>query len=102
MFVSFTKSLPWQTSKCPMYDRIANIKNKTEQDAVKLNLSECCMKDPQTYYFYETALKVSTGIDDTGSGVNGPLVGCLALAWVITYACIVKGVKSSGKVGDLV
>lgn len=26
------------------------------------------------------------------------LVGCLALAWVIVYLCMVKGVKSSGKV----
>lgn len=26
------------------------------------------------------------------------LVGCLALAWLIVYACMVKGVKSSGKV----
>ena len=26
------------------------------------------------------------------------LVGCLALAWVIVGACLVKGVKSSGKV----
>jgi len=97
LFVSFTKSLPWQTSNCPMYDRIANITNTTEREALRLNLSECCLKDPQSYFFYEKALKVSTSIDDLGSGVNGPLVGCLALAWVITYACIVKGVKSSGK-----
>lgn len=26
------------------------------------------------------------------------LVGCLALAWVIVFLCMVKGVKSSGKV----
>ena len=98
MFVSFTKSLPWKESDCPMYHRISNITDATIRAQVKANLSECCLKDPQMYYFYEKALKVSTGIDDTGSGVNGPLVGCLALAWVITYACIVKGVKSSGKV----
>ena len=32
--------------------------------------------------------------------MNWKLLGCLVLAWIIVYACIVKGVQSSGKVGD--
>ena len=31
-------------------------------------------------------------------GMNWRLVGCLALSWVICFACLIKGVKSSGKV----
>lgn len=31
-------------------------------------------------------------------GLNWQLVGCLALAWVVIAASLVKGVKSSGKV----
>ena len=35
--------------------------------------------------------------EDMGN-MRWELVGCLALAWLIVYACMVKGVKSSGKV----
>ena len=35
--------------------------------------------------------------EDMGS-MRWELVGCLALAWLIVYGCMVKGVKSSGKV----
>ena len=32
------------------------------------------------------------------TGISGELAGCLILAWVLVYCCVVKGVKSSGKV----
>lgn len=31
-------------------------------------------------------------------GLRWELVGCLALAWVVVCLCMIKGVKSSGKV----
>ena len=58
---------------------------------------DCCLKDPPLYFFYRKALDVSTDIGTSG-GINGKLLGCLILSWVVVYACIVKGVKSSGKV----
>uniref|UniRef100_A0A7N8XMK4 Solute carrier family 6 member 13 n=1 Tax=Mastacembelus armatus TaxID=205130 RepID=A0A7N8XMK4_9TELE len=42
-------------------------------------------------------LRISSGIDHIGS-LNWDLVVCLAIAWVICYFCIWKGVKSTGKV----
>lgn len=42
-------------------------------------------------------LRISSGIDQIGS-LNWDLVICLAVAWVICYFCIWKGVKSTGKV----
>ena len=81
-----------------------NSHNETTLDNYNITCSEsakyqgdCCLKDPQLYYFYRNALDVSPGIDIAG-GVNGKLFGCLILSWVVVYACIVKGVKSSGKV----
>ena len=40
----------------------------------------------------------SNGIDDPGE-VLWDLCLCLLLAWIIVYLCLIKGVKSSGKVG---
>lgn len=45
-------------------------------------------------------LRISSGIDHIGS-LNWDLVVCLAIAWVICYFCIWKGVKSTGKVRSL-
>ena len=35
--------------------------------------------------------------DDMGE-MRWEMVGCLALAWLVVGACLIKGVKSSGKV----
>ena len=59
---------------------------------------DCCVHDPQLYYFYRKALNIAPSIEDSGAGMQWKLVGCLILSWVVVYACIVKGVKSSGKV----
>ena len=64
----------------------------------KNNYAECCVHDPQLYYFYRTALEISSNLEDGGTGMNGKLAGCLILSWVLVYCCVVKGVKSSGKV----
>ncbi len=111
MFISFTKTLPWEKSNCPQYSAFSAIEanysryvNKSSLGALKLkslmdNFPECCVHDAPKYYFYEKALRIASNIEDGGTGVSGPLVGCLFFGWVVTYLCIVKGVKSSGKVG---
>ncbi|KAL7637204.1 UNVERIFIED_CONTAM: hypothetical protein RMT77_011916 [Armadillidium vulgare] len=49
-------------------------------------------------YFKNRMLGVTgTTWEDMG-GLSWELVGCLALAWVIVCLCMIKGVKSSGKV----
>ena len=62
------------------------------------NFTDCCVRDPSMWYFYSSTLQVSTDIDDYGEGINGKLFGCLLLAWFLTYICIAKGIKTSGKV----
>ena len=37
------------------------------------------------------------GLEDMG-GVQGHLAGCLFAAWVVIFLCLIKGIKSSGKV----
>ncbi|XP_078369233.1 sodium- and chloride-dependent GABA transporter 1-like isoform X1 [Oculina patagonica] len=114
-FISFTKTLPWThdvlCENYPKYSQLGKAVDacysnstcngtaiytsmKQEYD----NFPDCCVRDPPQYYFYHHALQISQGIEETGIGMNGKLVGCLVFAWVITYLCVVKGIKSSGKV----
>lgn len=113
-FISFTNSLPWEHEKlCPSYNTFKALEK--ELQACKLNSTcfatnyttlktsydtfpDCCVRDPPQYYFYHHALQISTDIEASGVGLNGKLVGCLVFAWIITYLCVVKGIKSSGKV----
>ena len=113
-FISFTKVLPWEHDKlCPDYDKFTELGKavkacKSNSTCPKLNYTalkdaydkfpDCCVRDPPQYYFYHHALQISTSIEDSGIGMNGKLAGCLVFAWVITYLCVVKGIKSSGKV----
>lgn len=42
-------------------------------------------------------LHISKGIEYPGD-IRWPLAACLFLAWLIVYASLAKGIKSSGKV----
>jgi len=44
-------------------------------------------------------LTISGGIDEMG-GPKWELVLCLALSWIVVYLCLIKGIKSSGKVSS--
>ncbi|XP_031549325.1 sodium- and chloride-dependent GABA transporter 2-like isoform X2 [Actinia tenebrosa] len=117
-FISFTSELPWKKETLchnwPAYNNILQaIKacesgsnpncttNSTLYLTLKSNEStfpDCCVRDPPQYYFYHHALQISSSIEDPGIGINIKLFGCLIFAWIITYLCVVKGIKSSGKV----
>lgn len=43
-------------------------------------------------------LDLSDDIGNLGE-VRLPLLGCLGVSWVVVFLCLIKGVKSSGKVG---
>lgn len=49
-------------------------------------------------YFKNRMLGVTGRTWEDMGGLRWELVGCLALAWVIVCLCMIKGVKSSGKV----
>lgn len=82
---SFTGTLPW--SSCPM----------ETQGNLTVPLLECDVSGPTSYFWYRNALEISTSIEDT-QGVKWKMLLCLIFAWGVVYACIWKGIKSSGKV----
>lgn len=52
---------------------------------------------PTTYFWYRETLNIAPSIESS-SGLNWKLAVSLLAAWIIVYLCMVKGIKSSGKV----
>ncbi|XP_060075941.1 sodium- and chloride-dependent glycine transporter 1-like [Ylistrum balloti] len=48
-------------------------------------------------FWHNHVLSISAGLDDIGS-LQGSLVLCLALTWFLIYLCVIKGIRTSGKV----
>ncbi|XP_060602808.1 sodium- and chloride-dependent taurine transporter-like [Ruditapes philippinarum] len=53
--------------------------------------------EPVTEYWENKVLAISDGVDEMGPA-KWDLVLCLLFAWIVVYACICKGIRSSGKV----
>ncbi|XP_068595341.1 sodium- and chloride-dependent GABA transporter 2-like isoform X2 [Brachionichthys hirsutus] len=90
---SFTWDLPWascnntwNTDSCVTFQ-----KGNSSMD-LHVNATS-----PVIEFWERRVLRISSGIHDLGS-LNWDLVICLAIAWVMCYFCIWKGVKSTGKV----
>lgn len=54
-------------------------------------------KPSSQVYWERYVLEISDGLEDLG-GVKWDLALCLLLSWIIVVACLVKGIKTSGKV----
>ncbi|XP_033106887.1 sodium- and chloride-dependent glycine transporter 1-like isoform X2 [Anneissia japonica] len=101
-FKSFTKELPWKgcnniwnTDSCG-YSNGTNITyENSNNETFTVSANESTI--PAEEYWRNEVLQLTEGIEDMGS-MRWQLAACLFLAWVIVYACIFKGVKSSGKV----
>ena len=87
LFHSFQSPLPWAT--CPT--EFSELENRTVTN------EECYRSGPTSYFWYRQALDVSPNIE-TSDGIKWKMLLCLIFAWLIVYACIWKGIKSSGKV----
>ena len=59
-----------------------------------------CVNSQNNLLFSKKVLGISSGIDEIG-GVRLELLGYLALAWIIVYMVIWKGLHNSGKVKSL-
>ncbi len=116
LYMSFTSNLPWDVKNCPNYppyqklqatinamtaanySDAGNISKLASLRALNESFPDCCVRDAPLWYFYHRTLQVSPSIDSAGVGMNTKLTLCLIVAWVVTYLCVVKGIKSSGKV----
>ncbi|XP_072200016.1 sodium- and chloride-dependent glycine transporter 1 isoform X1 [Excalfactoria chinensis] len=102
-FVSMTRVLPWTYCSNPWNtpDCVGVLDgNLSSHAAVNLTrLFNATQKrtSPSKEYWRRYVLNLSDDIGNLGE-VRLPLLGCLGVSWVVVFLCLIKGVKSSGKV----
>lgn len=108
LFASFQDPLPWADCYNVWNNFYCN-EPSLQENITRLNLTDYFYTVNKTLlpkelaetaaqqYWDRKVLRITDGIEDLG-GMNWELVGCLALAWILTYCCIVKGVKTTGKI----
>ncbi|XP_037683361.1 sodium- and chloride-dependent glycine transporter 1 isoform X3 [Choloepus didactylus] len=108
-FSSMTHVLPWaycnnhwNTLDCAGVLDATNLTNGSRPAALPSNLSHVLnhtlqRTSPSEEYWRLYVLKLSDDIGNFGE-VRLPLLGCLGVSWVVVFLCLIRGVKSSGKV----
>ncbi|NWS71877.1 SC6A9 protein, partial [Crotophaga sulcirostris] len=102
-FVSMTRVLPWTYCSNPWNTPdCAGVLDGNLSSHAALNLTRLLNStqkrtSPSEEYWRRYVLDLSDDIGNLGE-VRLPLLGCLGVSWVIVFLCLIKGVKSSGKV----
>ncbi len=98
LFASFTSVLPWSdcnrswnTDDCVVVSGKSNVTNGTFNGYLNTSTR------PALEFWDNYVLDRSEGLEDMGP-IRWQMALCLLLAWVVVFLCIVRGVKSSGKV----
>ncbi|CAF1230475.1 unnamed protein product [Rotaria sp. Silwood1] len=103
-FASFRRKLPW--SDCGNWWNTDSCSNPDPSKNATINflclptnqLNNCSLPtSPPEEYFDNYVLRRSNSLDAMGSP-HWSLTLCLLLAWILVAACIIQGIKSSGKV----
>lgn len=62
-------------------------------------VKECARSSPTSYFWFRKALNITNSIEESGE-FNPIMTGCLLAAWAIVALAMIKGIKSSAKVGE--
>ncbi|XP_042662242.1 sodium- and chloride-dependent glycine transporter 1 [Tyto alba] len=102
-FASMTHVLPWTyCSNAWNTPDCAGVLDGNLSSHAALNLTHVLnatqkRTSPSEEYWRWYVLELSDDIGNLGK-VRLPLLGCLGVSWVVVFLCLIKGVKSSGKV----
>ncbi|XP_042866307.1 sodium-dependent neutral amino acid transporter B(0)AT3-like [Penaeus japonicus] len=89
LFQSFQSPLPW--SDCPHAIGVV------DHNATTSLGQECERAGPTQFFWYRDALDITPDVMHVGE-FNWKIAGCMAIAWLLIYVCIMKGIVASGKV----
>uniref|UniRef100_A0A671X5X7 Transporter n=1 Tax=Sparus aurata TaxID=8175 RepID=A0A671X5X7_SPAAU len=108
-FMSMTKLLPWtycnnpwNTPDCsgvvssPLNATLANATTSLVAGVTEV-VNRTKRTSPSEEYWKHYVLNISDDIGNFGE-VRMPILGCLAISWFVVFLCLIRGVKSSGKV----
>ncbi|TSM20225.1 Sodium- and chloride-dependent glycine transporter 1 [Bagarius yarrelli] len=109
-FMSMTNQLPWTYCNNPWNTPdCSGVVGTPRANATFANVTANLMSglteavshtkrtSPSEEYWRNYVLNISDGIGNFGE-VRLPILGCLAISWVVVFLCLIRGVKSSGKV----
>nr|XP_034980077.1 sodium- and chloride-dependent glycine transporter 1 [Zootoca vivipara] len=103
-FSSMTRVLPWtycgnywNTPDCAGVLDVTNGSAGSSLNFTQLFNQTVKRTSPSEEYWRRYVLKLSDDIGNLGE-VRLPLLGCLGVSWVVVFLCLIRGVKSSGKV----
>lgn len=93
---------PWNTPDCAGVLDASNLTNGSRPNDLSGNFSHLLnhtlkRTSPSEEYWRLYVLKLSDDIGNFGE-VRLSLLGCLGVSWVVVFLCLIRGVKSSGKV----
>ncbi|XP_053107091.1 sodium- and chloride-dependent glycine transporter 1 isoform X3 [Hemicordylus capensis] len=88
---------PWNTVDCTGVLDVTNTSVGSSLNLTQLLNQTLKRTSPSEEYWRNYVLKLSDDIGNLGE-VRLPLLGCLGVSWVVVFLCLIKGVKSSGKV----
>lgn len=77
-----------------------NVTIMNSNESISMPNPECDRSSETAYFWYRTTVDTSESIGVFG-GINWRMLLCLISAWILVYACICKGIKTSGKVHEL-
>uniref|UniRef100_H2ZGW8 Transporter n=1 Tax=Ciona savignyi TaxID=51511 RepID=H2ZGW8_CIOSA len=96
LFASFSSVLPW--TQCDQWwNKASYYAATTVSSNITANKTRIVSTTEEYWNYRVLRIDQSSGIGDPGI-VLWDLVLCLLLAWIIVFACLCKGVKSTGKV----
>ncbi|CAF97733.1 unnamed protein product, partial [Tetraodon nigroviridis] len=106
-FMSMTNLLPWtycnnpwNTPDCSGVVGKDGMLNTSLANATSLAtevVNRTKRTSPSEEYWKYYVLNISDDIGNFGE-VHLPILGCLAISWIVVFLCLFRGVKSSGKV----
>eukprot|EP00092_Neocalanus_flemingeri_P008337 GFUD01008989.1.p1 GENE.GFUD01008989.1~~GFUD01008989.1.p1 ORF type:complete len:587 (-),score=78.05 GFUD01008989.1:299-2059(-) len=101
LFSSFSSTLPWETCtnswNSPECRPIKGEINSTEKMMINSSSVVDTSRSSTQEFYDRRMLNLSSGIEEMGA-FNLELFGLLVIAWILTYFCIWKSVKATGKV----